>query len=123
MGQAPGAPIELPVAQGLTLEDHGDRLGRTFDLRFDPAVETEGAARQVGRGRVPLPELVALRNQVLERRVLSLKRGRIEAERTRNEELRRDLELAIEEERSAAEARAQQQRRDLRIEPEEPETP
>ncbi len=63
------------------------------------------------------PELVALRNQVLQRRVLSLKRGRIEAERSRNEELRRGLELEIEEERTAAEARAKQQRRDLRIEP------
>jgi hypothetical protein len=64
---------------------------------------------------------VALRNQLLEKRVLSLKRGRVEAERERNEELRRGIELEIERERTTAEERAQQQRRDLRIEA-EPET-
>jgi hypothetical protein len=63
-------------------------------------------------------ELVALRNQVLQRRVLSLKRGRVEAERRRNEELRRGLELEIEQERATAEERSAEQRRELRIEPE-----
>jgi hypothetical protein len=62
-------------------------------------------------------ELLTLRNQVLQRRVLTLKRGRVEAERRRNDELRRGLELEIEEERAAAEARSAQQRRELRIEP------
>jgi len=61
-------------------------------------------------------ELVSLRNQLLEKRVLELKRGRIEAERARNEEVRREIELEIERERTTAEERAQQQRRDLRIE-------
>jgi hypothetical protein len=63
-------------------------------------------------------ELVTLRNQVLQRRVLSLKRGRVEAERRRNEELRRGLELEIEQERATAEERSAEQRRELRIEPE-----
>ncbi len=61
-------------------------------------------------------ELVALRNQLLEKRVINLRRGRIDAERTRTEEVRRDIELEIERERTVAEERAQKQRRDLRIE-------
>jgi len=70
-----------------------------------------------GGGPVEAPrELVSLRNQLLEQRVLNLKRGRIEAERERNEEVRRALELEIERERTTAEERAQEQRRDLRIE-------
>jgi hypothetical protein len=65
----------------------------------------------------PPRELVALRNQLLEKRIVNLKRDRIEAERERSEEVRRALEVQIEEERAAAEARATQQRRELRIEP------
>jgi hypothetical protein len=61
-------------------------------------------------------ELVALRNQLLEKRVINLRRGRIDAERTRTEEVRREIELEIERERAVAEDRADKQRRDLRIE-------
>jgi hypothetical protein len=63
------------------------------------------------------PALVALRNQLLEQRIVSLRRDRIAAERERQEEVRRELELEIERERAAAEARAATQRRELRIEP------
>jgi hypothetical protein len=62
-------------------------------------------------------ELVSLRNQLLEQRIVSLRRDRIEAERERQEEVRRELELEIERERAAAEERAASQRRELRIEP------
>jgi hypothetical protein len=61
--------------------------------------------------------LVSLRNQLLEQRIVSLRRDRIAAERERQEEVRRELELEIERERTAAEARAATQRRELRIEP------
>jgi hypothetical protein len=59
--------------------------------------------------------LVSLRNQLLEQRVVSLRRDRVEAEREREEATRRELELEIERER--AEQRAAKQRRELKIEP------
>jgi len=72
----------------------------------------------VGASEVTLPaELMALRGQLLERRIVSLRRNRIEAERERTQEVRRALELEIERERGSAEERAAQQRRELRIEP------
>jgi hypothetical protein len=63
------------------------------------------------------PGLVSLRNQLLEQRIVSLRRDRIEVERDRQEEVRRALELEIERERAAAEERAATQRRQLRIDP------
>lgn len=66
----------------------------------------------------PVPrELVEQRNRLLERRIASLRRERIEAERAKDEEVRRELELEIERERVDAEERAAAQRRELRIEP------
>jgi hypothetical protein len=61
--------------------------------------------------------LVSLRNQLLEQRIVSLRRDRIEAERDRQEDVRRELELEIERERATAEERAATQRRELRIDP------
>jgi hypothetical protein len=63
------------------------------------------------------PALVSLRNQLLEKRIVTLRRDRIAAAREHQEEVRRELELQIERERSAAEERAATQRRELKIEP------
>jgi hypothetical protein len=61
-------------------------------------------------------ELVAMRNRLLERRLIAIKRGRIEAEREAAEAARRELEIKIKKEREKAEADAERQRRSLRIE-------
>ncbi|HEU4427572.1 MAG TPA: VWA domain-containing protein [Myxococcota bacterium] len=61
-------------------------------------------------------ELVAMRNRLLERRLIAIKRGRIEAEREAAEEARKQLEIKIKEERAKAEQDADKQRRNLRIE-------
>jgi hypothetical protein len=62
-------------------------------------------------------ELVAMRNRLLERRLIAIKRGRIEAERQAAEDARKELEIKIKSEREKAEADAERQRRSLRIEP------
>ncbi len=60
--------------------------------------------------------LMAARNHLLERRLISLKRGHIEVERARAEGQRRQLQIEIQKEREAAEISAEQQRRKLEIE-------
>jgi len=62
-------------------------------------------------------ELLSLRNQVLEKRVVDLRRQRMDVETARDEDVRKQLEVSIEKERQAAEARAATQRRELKIEP------
>jgi hypothetical protein len=62
-------------------------------------------------------ELVAMRNRLLERRLIAIKRGRIETERKAAEEARKELEIKIKADREKAEAEAERQRRTLRIEP------
>jgi hypothetical protein len=62
-------------------------------------------------------ELVAMRNRLLERRLIAIKRGRIETERKAAEDARKELEIKIKEERAKAETDAQRQQRSLRIEP------
>jgi hypothetical protein len=64
-------------------------------------------------------ELVAMRNRLLERRLIAIKRGRIETERVAAEEARKELEIKIKSEREQAESDAERQRRTLRIEPKE----
>jgi hypothetical protein len=68
-------------------------------------------------------ELVAMRNRLLERRLIAIKRGRIEAERDAAETARKELEIKIKREREEATAEAEKERRSLRIEqaPEEDE--
>jgi hypothetical protein len=107
----------VPVTEGRNVIEVAARATDGSEARAQVVVHHLPGASPVEAPR----ELVALRNQLLEKRVLNLKRGRIEAERVRNEELRRGIELEIERERAEAEARAQQQRRDLRIEPDEPD--
>jgi hypothetical protein len=103
----------VPVAEGRNVIEVAARATDGSEARAQIVVHHLPGASPVAAPR----ELVALRNQLLEKRVLNLKRGRVEAERARNEEVRRGIELEIERERAEAEQRAQQQRRDLRIEP------
>ena len=52
-------------------------------------------------------ELVAMRNRLLERRLIAIKRGRIETERQAAEEARKELEIKIKNDREKAEAEAE----------------
>ncbi len=61
-------------------------------------------------------ELVMKRNELLEARLVELRRGRLEAERVKAEETRRELALEIERERAEAAARADDQRKELDLE-------
>ncbi len=102
----------VPLQTGLnTLEVRaraadGTTTTATVDVTHAPGVRSPRLPRT----------LVSKRTQLLERRLISLKRGRIEAERRRAEETRRALQIEIEEERAKAEADTAEQRRELRIE-------
>jgi hypothetical protein len=61
-------------------------------------------------------ELITLENQLLEQKLIELRRGRVEAERAQAEEVRKELALQIDKERAAAQERAAQQRKELQIE-------
>jgi hypothetical protein len=60
-------------------------------------------------------ELIAMRNRLLEKRLVELKRGRIEAERQAAEDARKDLEIKIDREREEAQKAAEEERKRLRI--------
>ena len=64
------------------------------------------------------PSLVPMRNALLERRLAALKQIGLGIEHEQTEKTRREIALAIEEQRRLAEERAAQQRRELRIEAE-----
>ena len=68
-------------------------------------------------------ELVPKHNELLEARLAALRLDRLEAERQRHEEMRRELVLEIERERAAAVERAARQRKELQLEIEEPDSP
>jgi hypothetical protein len=103
----------VPVAPGKNVLEAWARASDGSEARAQVAVQyVEGAKTP------PLPrELVELRNRLLERRIATLRRDRIEAARAQDESVRRQLELEIERERASAEERAAAQRRELRIEP------
>ena len=61
-------------------------------------------------------DLVPRRNELLEARLVELKRGRLDAEREQVEQARRELALEIERERSAASEAAERQRKELNLE-------
>jgi len=85
-----------------------DGLEATTEVTLDyaPGVET-----------VMLPrELMSQRNRLLEQRLVELKRGRIAAEQEVADVARKDLLLEIERERSKAQERAAQQRKELDLE-------
>jgi hypothetical protein len=65
-------------------------------------------------------ELVPKHNELLEERLAGLRHDRLEAERRRAEEMRRELVLEIERERAAALERAARQRKELDLEVESP---
>jgi len=65
-------------------------------------------------------ELVPKHNELLEARLGALRRDRLEADRRRAEEMRRELVLEIERERTAALERAARQRKELNLEIEPP---
>jgi Mg-chelatase subunit ChlD len=64
------------------------------------------------------PSFVPMRNALLERRLAALKQIGLGIEREQTEKTRREIALAIEEQRRLAEERAAQQRRELRIDAE-----
>ena len=68
-------------------------------------------------------ELVLKHNELLAARLAALRHDRLEAERLRTEEMRRELVLEIERERAAAFERAARQRKELHLEIEEPAGP
>ncbi len=68
-------------------------------------------------------ELVPKHNELLEARLAALRHDRLEAERQRHEEMRRELVLEIERERAAAVEQAARQRKELQLEIEEPGAP
>jgi hypothetical protein len=68
-------------------------------------------------------ELVPKYNELLEARLAALRDDRLEAERHRAEQMRRELVLEIERERTAALERAARQRKELHLEIEEPGGP
>lgn len=101
----------VPVQAGRNLIEVWARASDGTEARAQVAIHFLAGASPAATP----PALVSLRNQLLEKRILTLRRDRIEAERERQEETRRQLELEIERER--AEQRAATQRRELKIEP------
>jgi hypothetical protein len=103
----------VPVQPGRNVIEVRARASDGTEARAEVAIQFVPNATPVDTP----PALVSLRNQLLEQRIVSLRRDRIEAERERQEEVRKELELEIERERATAEERAATQRRELRIEP------
>lgn len=103
----------LPLQTGRNVIEVWARASDGTEARTQVAVQYVAA---VSPPATPT-ELVELRNRLLEKRIVSLRRDRIEATRASNDAVRRSLELEIERERASAEERAAAQRRDLRIEP------
>ena len=101
----------VPVQGGRNVIEVWARASDGTEARAQVAIQFLAGAKPVATP----PGLVSLRNQLLEKRIVTLRRDRIEAERERQDETRRALELEIERER--AEQRAATQRRELKIEP------
>ncbi len=97
-------------------------LARASDGSEATADVSVGHAEGVKPVRLPR-ELVALRNQLLQERLINLKRGRVAAEREEAERTRKELLLDIQEERTRAQERAARQTKELEleVEPIEPE--
>ena len=62
------------------------------------------------------PRQTAERNRLLENRLIDLQRRRLDLEAERDESVRRDLQIEIEEERGKAAAQAAKRRKELEIE-------
>jgi hypothetical protein len=103
----------VPVNPGL---NHLEVVATASDGTSTKQQVTVSYAPGAPSGNLPR-ELVAMRNRLLERRLIAIKRGRIEAERKAAEDARKDLQIKIKSEREKAEADAERQRKNLRIEP------
>jgi Mg-chelatase subunit ChlD len=102
------------------------REGRNVIEVFARATDGSEARRAVpvrfvreGEIQPLTPRLVAQRNRLLENQLLDLQRRRLQIESERDDKIRRDLQLEIEAEREAAEKRAAEAKKRLRIEVEE----
>jgi hypothetical protein len=89
----------------------GSEASETIVLHYAPGVEGPFLPR----------ELVTKRNELLEARLVEIRRGRIEAERRAADQTRRELALEIERERAAAAERAAAQRKELDLEIDAPQ--
>jgi hypothetical protein len=109
----------VPLQEG---ENHLEVRARSSD--GTEAVERLTVHHEPGATGPFVPvELVPKNNELLEARLAALRHERFEAERQRAEEMRRELALEIERERAAALERAARQRKELRLEIEEPGGP
>jgi len=89
------------------LASDGSTASEELTLHYAPDAEDPFVPR----------ELVAKRNELLERRLVEIRRARVVAEREAAEETRRELALEIEREREKAKKAAEKQRKELDLEP------
>lgn len=68
-----------------------------------------------GQAQALTPRMVAQRNRLLENRLLALQRRRVEIKTEADEEVRRDLQVEIEQERKAAEKAAEKTRKEIEL--------
>jgi len=61
------------------------------------------------------PRMVAQRNRLLENRLLDLQRRRVDIQAERNEEIRRDLKVEIDQERAKANEAAERMRKEIEL--------
>jgi hypothetical protein len=109
----------VPLQEGENLLEAHARSGDGAEATARVTVHHQPGARSPF---VPA-ELVPKHNQLLEARLADLRHERLEVERERVEEMRRELTLEIERERAAALERAALQRKELRLEVEQPDGP
>lgn len=102
----------VPIRTGL---NRIQVLARSSDGSEATASISLGHAEGVKPRRLPR-ELVSLRNRLLEERLITLKRGTVEAERKVTARTRKELLLEIEEERNRANDTARKQRKELELE-------
>jgi hypothetical protein len=107
----------LPMEEGEnTLEvyarsTNNTEARRSIHVTFLPNAEVQALS----------PRLVAQRNRLLENRLLDLQRRRLQIQTERDDDVRRGLEVEIEQERQAARERAEEQRKQLEIRVEDEE--
>ena len=82
----------VPVQGGRNVIEVWARASDGTEARAQVTIQFLAGAKPVSTP----PELVSLRNQLLEKRIVTLRRDRIEAERERQDETRRKLEVEIE---------------------------
>jgi len=104
----------VPVAPGKNLLRVSARSDDGREAEVDRVVHFAPDAKSPS---VP-EELVAARNRLLEQHLVELQRGRVELERERAEQAKRELRLEIEREREIAAQRAAKQRKELELEAE-----